>query len=235
MQVLNCLIIEDEPLAADIIRDYVEQLPGLALKGVCPDAISGMEKLRNEAIDLIFLDIHLPKLNGLDLIRSLNNNYHIILTTAYHQYALESYTLNVTDYLLKPIEFSRFVQAVNKVFTRVGQQPATEDPRQKHYFFNVDKTHVKLLADDILYVESLKDYVHIHTAVSKVITKFRIGEMEEVLNDPRFLRIHKSFIVNLDKVNAWTALTLELNGKKLPVGRTYRESVEKTLRETSNS
>ncbi|MEP7169601.1 MAG: response regulator, partial [Bacteroidota bacterium] len=159
---MNCLIVEDEHLAADVIKDYIEQVPGLKLCGICSDVFSAMEKLRDEHIDLIFLDIHLPKINGLDFIKTITGKYDIILTTAYHQYALEGFNLNATDYLLKPIEFSRFLQAVNKVFEKhksFSAVPGKKATDRKYYFFNVDKNQVKVYADEILYIESLKDYV----------------------------------------------------------------------------
>lgn len=231
MQVLNCLIIEDEPLAAEVMRDYIKQVPGLELKGWCEDAFSAMEKLRQEKIDLIFLDINLPKLNGIDLIKTLHTHYHIILTTAYHQYALDGYALDVVDYLLKPIEFNRFLQAVNKVFARHApgiQEPARQE--KKHFFFNVDKTHVKVFAEDILYIESIKDYVRIYSKEKNIVTKFRIGEMETLLKEKNFLRIHKSFIVNTGLISAYSNTQVEVGGKKLPIGRTYRKSTEETLK-----
>lgn len=230
MPALSCLIIEDEPLAVDVIRDYILQVPGLKLTGICYDAFSAMEKLRSEKIDLLFLDINLPKLSGIDFIKTLRDNYNIILTTAYHHYAFEGYELNVVDYLLKPIEFNRFLQAVNKVFARYDLKAPSTVEDTRHYFFNVDKTRVKIFAADILFIESLKDYVHIHTSEKKIITKFRIGEMEVILKDRRFLRIHKSFIVNLDKINLYSSISLELNGTRLPIGRTYRKNVEATLK-----
>jgi DNA-binding LytR/AlgR family response regulator len=223
MQALNCLIIEDEPLAAQVVSDYVAQVPGLELRGICDNAFSAMETLRGESIDLIFLDINLPKLNGIDFLKTLRGNYHIILTTAYHQYALKGYELDVVDYLLKPIEFSRFVQAVNKVFGRHGlsiEGPASRE--EKHHFFNVDKTRVKVVEQDILYIESLKDYVRIHTTQKSLVTKFRIGEMEELLKDGGFLRIHKSFIVNLSRLSSYSASQVEIGGKKIAIGRMYK-------------
>lgn len=224
MRALNCLIIEDEPLAAQVVSDYVTQVPGLELSGICDNAFSAMEKLRQDPIDLIFLDINLPKLNGMDLLKTLRGNYPVILTTAYHQYALQGYELDVVDYLLKPIEFSRFVQGVNKVFARLGLAPETKTKEEKYHFFNVDKTRVKVMEADILYIESLKDYVRIYTGDKKIITKFRIGEMEELLRDGNFLRIHKSYIVNAGKISAYSATGVEINSKKLPIGRTYRKN-----------
>jgi DNA-binding LytR/AlgR family response regulator len=223
MQALSCLIIEDEPLAAQVVSDYVAQVPGLELKGICDNAFSAMEKLRLESIDLIFLDINLPKWNGIDFLKTLRGNCHIILTTAYHQYALKGYELDVVDYLLKPIDFSRFIQAVNKVFGRRGLRvdgPASGE--EKYHFFNVDKTRIKVAEQDILYIESLKDYVRIHTTEKNLVTKFRIGEMEKLLRDGRFLRIHKSFIINLSRLTSYSASQVDIEGKKIAIGRIYK-------------
>jgi DNA-binding LytR/AlgR family response regulator len=225
MQVLNCLIVEDEPLAARVISDYVAQIPSLHLAAVCEDAFSAMEKLKQESISVIFMDINLPKLSGVDFTRILGNKYHIIFTTAYHQYALESYELNVVDYLMKPVEFSRFLQAVNKL--PIEKENSGE---KKHYFFNVDKIHVKVLSDEILYIESLKDYVRIHCPGKSIVTKFPIGELENYLGADQFLRIHKSYIVNTAKVTSYTASLLSIASLELPVGRTYREQVDKVFK-----
>jgi len=232
MQDLNCLIVEDEPLAARIIEDYISQLPGLKLKGICGDVIAAGEKLRNEKIDIIFLDINLPKINGLEFAKSINNKYSIIITTAYHQYALEGFNLNVTDYLLKPIEFSRFVQAVNKVYAQNSPKENVvnkESSERKFHFFVADKKRHKIFFDEILYVESLKDYVKIHTSEKSVVTKFQIGEIEELLKDLNFFRIHKSFIVNLDQLTAFNANEVEVGKINLPIGRTYAEHFKKQM------
>ncbi|MBL7918950.1 MAG: response regulator transcription factor [Bacteroidia bacterium] len=232
MQDLNCLIVEDEPLAAKIIEDYVSQLPGLKLKSICGDVISAGEKLRTEKIDIIFLDINLPKINGLEFAKSINNKYSIIITTAYHQYALEGFNLNVTDYLLKPIEFSRFVQAINKVYTQnssrenIGNKEIDE---RKFYFFVADKKRHKIFFDEILYVESLKDYVKVQTGERSVVTKFQIGEMEELLKGQNFFRIHKSFIVNLNHLTAFNANEIEIGKINLPIGRTYAELFKRQM------
>lgn len=230
MRVLNCLIVEDEPLAAKLISDYVEQVSFLSSAGICEDAFSALEKLRNENVDLIFLDINLPKLSGIDLIKTLKKNYSIILTTAYHQYALEGYALDVVDYLMKPIEFTRFLQAVNKVADRKGLKRGEPEKEKKHYFFNVGKTHVKVFAEDILYVESLKDYVKICTTEKNLITKFQIGAMGIFLGEDRFLRIHKSFIINTNKVLEFSASVVTVGQRRLPIGRTYKENVEAVLK-----
>lgn len=234
MQDLNCLIVEDEPLAAKIIEDYVSQMPGLKLKGICSNVILAGEKLRTEKIDIIFLDINLPKINGLEFAKSVNNKYSIIITTAYHQYALEGFNLNVTDYLLKPIEFSRFVQAINKVY---AQNPTKESvvskevTERRFHFFVADKKRHKIFFDEILYIESLKDYVKVYTIEKTVVTKFQIGEIEQLLKDLNFFRIHKSFIVNLGHLTAFNANEVEIGKINLPIGRTYAELFKRQMEE----
>jgi len=225
----NSLIIEDEPLAAEILEDYVKQVPFLQLKGVCSDAIYGMEILQKEKIDLIFLDIHLPRLKGLDFITTLKDPPDIIITTAYHEYALKGYEYNVVDYLLKPIEFNRFLQAVNKL----KQHPETNSKRldssvkeKDAAFFNVGKKKVKINLDDILYIESLKEYIRIVTPSRSILTKLQIGQAEEMLAEKNFLRIHRSFIVATDKIDAYSANDVEIRNIKIPIGRSYKELVQ---------
>lgn len=229
MQVLNCLIVEDEPLAADLLKDYIQQVQGLELKGVCENAFCAMEKLRSEKVDVIFLDINLPKLSGIDFLKTIKHHYHVVFTTAYHQFALQGYELNVVDYLMKPIEFSRFLQAVNKVFDRNGLKSEEPVNEKKHYFFNVDKKRIKVLAEDILYIESLKDYVRIFTKDKNIVTKFQIGEIEKFLQDKRFLRIHKSFVINTTQISSFTASSVEIGTATLPIGRSYKNQMENGL------
>ena len=231
MQHYKCLIVEDEPLAAEVLQDYIRQVPFLKLIKTCSDAIYAMETLKEEKIDLVFLDIHLPKLKGLDFIKSLTNPPHIIITSAYHEYALEGHELNVLDYLLKPIEFKRFLKAVNRLS---AVQEHTEDvfqkPSEREYlFFNVSKKKVKIFLDEILYIESLKEYIRVCTRQKTIITKFQLGEIEEILSKNNFLRVHRSFIVAKDKIDAFTATDVEVNGKQLPIGRSYKDAVQATL------
>lgn len=232
MQVLNCLIVEDEPLAASLIQDYISRIPGLQLNGCCEHALQAMELMRNNTIDLLFLDVNLPYLNGIDFLKTLNSRCQVVLITAYHEYAVEGFNLNVTDYLLKPVEFSRFLQAVNKVYDKLqgGKDKPIAQREEQAYFFNTDKKKIRLYAEDILYIESLKDYVRIHTAGSNIVTKFQIGELERFLNDERFIRIHKSYIINREKITAYSAAAIELGTISLPLGRTYKEWVEQRLR-----
>ncbi|HMX36661.1 MAG TPA: response regulator transcription factor [Ferruginibacter sp.] len=231
MQQYKCIIVEDEPLAAEVLQDYIRQVPFLKLIKTCSDAIYAMETLKEEKIDLVFLDIHLPKLKGLDFIKSLTNPPHIIITSAYHEYALEGHELNVLDYLLKPIEFKRFLKAVNRLS---AVQEHTEDVSQKpsereYLFFNVSKKKVKIFLDEILYIESLKEYIRVCTRQKTIITKFQLGEIEEILSKNNFLRVHRSFIVAKDKIDAFTATDVEVSGKQLPIGRSYKDAVQTAL------
>ena len=237
MQRYSCLIVEDEPLAAEVLQDYVQQVPFLELKGICVDAIYAMEFLQKEKIDLLFLDIHLPKLKGLDFVRTLKNPPSIIITSAYHEYALEGYELNVVDYLLKPIEFSRFLMAVNKL----RQSPVVNSIRQiatvnerTFMFFNVSKKRIKVYLDEVLYIESLKEYVRIFTKEKSILTKFQLGEIEELLSKGDFLRIHRSFIVARNKIDAYSATDIEIQGKQIPIGRSYKELVQSILENHSS-
>ena len=231
MNKLRCLIVEDEPLAAEVLQDYIGQVRQLELVGICEDAIYALETLRKERIDVVFLDIHLPKLKGLDFIKALKNPPQIILTTAYHQYALQGFDLAVVDYLLKPIEFSRFFQAVNKLKppeTAGGKRGAAKKERS-YRFFNVKKKKVKVYLDEIRYIESRKDYVKIHTGEQCLTTKFQLGELEAILEEAKLLRIHRSFLVSRDHISAFSATEIEVEDQKLPIGRSYKETVFKVL------
>lgn len=237
MQRYSCLIVEDEPLAAEVLQDYVHQVPFLELKGICVDAIYAMEFLQKEKIDLLFLDIHLPKLKGLDFVRTLKNPPSIIITSAYHEYALEGYELNVVDYLLKPIEFSRFLTAVNKLrlapAVNSNRSIATVNERA-FMFFNVSKKRIKIYLDEVLYIESLKEYIRIFTKEKSILTKFQLGEIEELLSKGDFLRVHRSFIVARNKIDAYSATDIEIRGKQIPIGRSYKELVQSILENHSS-
>jgi len=233
MQTYNCIIVEDEPIAAEVLEDYIRQVPFLKLKKICSDAIYAMETLQNEPIDLIFLDIHLPKLKGLDFVKTLKHPPRIIITSAYQEYALQGYELNVVDYLLKPVEFSRFLTAVNKLKQQDNNKanqpiPLAADDRA-HLFFNVNKKHVKIYLDDILYIESLREYVKITTRDKAILTKIQLGEIEEMLATNNFLRVHRSFIVSKNKIESFSPSEIEINGTQIPVGRNYKELVMANL------
>ncbi|HVG42437.1 MAG TPA: response regulator transcription factor [Chitinophagaceae bacterium] len=220
-------------MAAEVLEDYIKQVPFLQLIRTCGDAIYALEVLQSERIELIFLDIHLPKLKGLDFIKTLDNPPKIVVTSAYQDYALQGYELNVVDYLLKPIEFKRFVNAVNKARQQMevyrssdASQMATE---RAYLFFNVGKKKVKMFLDEILYIESLKEYIKIVSLNKSILTKFQLGQTEDLLKNKNFLRIHRSFIVAKDKIDAFTATDIEIRGTLIPIGRSYKEQVYENL------
>jgi DNA-binding LytR/AlgR family response regulator len=233
MQTYNCIIIEDEPLAAEVLQDYINQVPFLKLVSSCSDAFYAMETLQSFDIDLMFLDIHLPKMKGLDLIKVLQKPPKIIITSAYQEYALQGYDFDVVDYLLKPIEFSRFLKAVNRIVqtkqTVLPARPVVQPAERVHLFFNVGKKKVKVFLDEILYIESMKEYIRVNTKIKSVLTKFKLTQVEELLSENNFLRIHRSFIVAKDKIEAFSATEVELGGKRLPIGRSYKELVLRAL------
>lgn len=230
MQKYNCIIVEDEPLAAEILTDYIRQVPFLHLTHTFSDAIYALELLQSQQVDLIFLDIHLPKLKGLDFIRSLKHPPQIIITSAYQEYALQGYELNVTDYLLKPIAFGRFLMAVNKLKQPYAPAAApvaapVQTVERPYLFFITGKKKVKVWTDEIYYVESLKEYSRIFLKDRSILTKRSLQQMETLLAPHHFLRVHRSFMVAKDKIEAFTATEIDIAGKQIPIGRSYKELV----------
>ena len=234
MEKFNCLIVEDEPLAAEILQDYIGQLPFLECKNICRDAIYAMQVLQSEKIDVMFLDIHLPKIKGLDFIKTLKYPPQVIITTAYREYAIDGYELNVVDYLLKPINFNRFLAAVNKLKketpgnTRISNEVNGDTKEQ--LLINVNKKTVKVDINDILFIESRKEYIHITTSDNSFVTRVNISEISDQLPKEKFLRIHRSFVAAISKINAFSATSVEINGNAIPIGRSYREIVQQVLK-----
>src|SRR5205085_11535802 len=228
MSKLRCIIIEDEPLAAKVLVDYVAQVPFLELQGTFKDAILATEYLRSHSVDLMFLDIHLPKLKGMAFLKTLSDPPAVIITTAYHQYAVEGFELSVTDYLLKPFEFERFLVAVNKVKTaQPGKiQPGDSPESKDHLFLNVQKKKVKVLFSEIVYIESQREYIKIVTTKKEFISKMSTHEIEALLPGHLFKRIHRSFIVSVSRIESYTAEMVEVNGISIPIGRGYRDVIE---------
>ena len=228
MSKIKCIIVEDEPLAVKVLTDYISQVPFLELHGSFKDAILATDYLRSNAVDLIFLDIHLPKLKGMAFLKTLTNPPAVIITTAYHQYALEGFNLNVTDYLLKPFEFERFLVAVTRVkITQTEKHRSIEEPAEKdHLFLNVQKKKVKILFSEILYIESQREYIKIVTTKKEYISKMSTHEIESLLPANLFKRIHRSFIVSVSKIESYTAEAVEVNGISIPIGRGYKDVID---------
>ena len=227
MSKLKCIIVEDEPLAVKVLADYISQVPFLELKGSFKDAILATEFLREQTVDLIFLDIHLPKLKGMAFLKTLVDPPAVIITTAYHQYAVEGFNLNVTDYLLKPIEFERFLVAVNKVRSAHAEKEKSPDSQDKDFIFlNVQKKKVKILFSEIVYIESQREYIKIVTTKKDYISKMSTHEIESILPSNLFKRVHRSFIVSVSKIESYTAEAVEVNGISIPIGRGYKDVIE---------
>lgn len=229
MEKYNCIIVEDEPLAAEVLQRYISEVPFLELEQTCATAMDALDILNKTQIDLIFLDIHLPKLKGLDFIKTLKSPPKVIITTAYRDYAVQAFELNAVDYLVKPIEFNRFLTAVSKLFQAkpIVHLPAAVKPggERAHLFFTVSTKRVKIFLDEILYIESLKEHVRITTRTKSILTKFQLTKVEEMLKDNNFIRIHRSFIVAREKIEAFSSTEVEINNKQIPIGRSYKELV----------
>ncbi|MBK6930857.1 MAG: response regulator transcription factor [Saprospirales bacterium] len=232
----DCYIVDDEPIAIDILCAYVERLEGFRIVGTFTNPIKAFEAIHRNPAHLVFLDIQMPELTGLDLLRSLRRRPQVILTTAYREFALEGFDFDVTDYLLKPIAFERFLQAIDKFHLRAAlpgpdhtliAAGSTDDP--PYFFVRADRKSVKVYLQDILYLESLKDYVRIVTTQGKILTKETISHFEQFLPSDAFIRAHRSFIVSKDKISAISVDGLEIGQQTIPVGRMYKMAVEKTV------
>jgi two-component system LytT family response regulator len=228
MSKINCIIIEDEPLAAIVLSDYVLQVPFLELRGTFKNAILATDYLQDNAVDLIFLDIHLPKLKGMAFLKTLAQPPAVIITTAYQQYAVEGFSLNVTDYLVKPFDFVRFLTAVTKIRkVQGGTQKLKESVEGRDFIFlNVRKKKVKILFSEIVYIESQREYIKINTTKKEYVSKMSTHEIEALLPANLFKRIHRSFIVSTSKIESYTAEMVEVNGVSIPIGRGYRNIIE---------
>ena len=232
-----CLAVDDEPPALDVLKKYIMSVHNLELAGTCADAVEALNFLRQQTIDLLFLDIQMPHLLGTDLMRTLKKPPKVIFTTAFRKYAVEGFDLNAVDYLLKPISFERFLKAVNKVMETSLKVTDNNDiiydqqNNSQNLFINLraDRKNLKILLDDILYIESLKDYIKVVTTTKNIITKQSISSLEEALPRNNFIRIHRSFIVAVNKIESFTSDTIEVAKHELPISRMYRHEVEKFL------
>jgi two-component system, LytTR family, response regulator len=228
MSKIRCIVIEDEPLAVKVLADYIAQVSFLELQGTFKNAMLAIDFLRENQTDLIFLDIHLPKLKGMAFLRTLSDPPAVIITTAYHEYAVEGYELNVTDYLLKPFSFERFLVAVNKVNATRSPIKNTIEPEEikDFIFLNVQKKKVKILFSEILYIESQREYIKVVTTKNQFLSKISTGEVEELLPSSLFKRIHRSFIISIARIDSYTAEYVEVSGVSIPVGRDYKDVVK---------
>jgi DNA-binding LytR/AlgR family response regulator len=224
---IKCIIVEDEVLAQNVIQSHLQKVDRFELVGVCNNALEAKEVLNKQEVDLIFLDIQLPGMTGLNFLRSLANPPLVVLTTAYAEYALESYEFNVIDYLLKPISFERFSKTVNKIVEgRLFTQPKEKDNLSTdHIFIKSNSKFFKVNFSEVIYIESMKDYLRIHTPEYKLVTHQTMNDMEKILPAKQFIRVHKSYIVAIARIKSIYGNSVEMENATIPIGINYKEKV----------
>jgi DNA-binding LytR/AlgR family response regulator len=229
---INCVIIDDEPLAREGLANYVREVDFLNLSGICENPLELLPLIDRQVADLIFLDIQMPKMNGIDFLKILQKPPIVVITTAYHSYALEGFQLNVLDYLLKPITFERFFKAAAKAkdYQRLLTKPVPGDqqnaaPEEDYFFIKCGSKYEKILFEDILYVEGMQNYVNIYTSKGKFVTMLSLKNLEENLDQRSFIRVHKSFIVAINKIDGIEGNEIFLQTSRIHISRNYREQV----------
>lgn len=233
---ISCLAVDDEPPALDVLRRYISSVQALELVSTCSDAVEALNFIRQRSVDLIFLDIQMPQILGTDFLRTLKKPPKVIFTTAFRKFAIEGFELDAVDYLLKPISFERFLKAVNKVMDASlnGTLSVEVEPRKKsidnYIYLRSDRKMIKVALADILYIESIKDYIKVIATSGTVITKQSISSIEETLPKEMFIRIHRSYIVALNKVESYSNELVWVGKAELPISRMYRHEVEKILK-----
>ena len=229
---VNCLIIDDEPLAINVIKNHIKEIDNLNVIDTFNSAIDALSFMKSNTVDLIFLDINMPLLDGLDFIKSLDKKPMIVITTAYSEYAIKTYELEVLDYLMKPISFPRFLKAVNRAFKEINSNLTSnlKVAKRAHIFIKVDKKKMqKIYLDEILIIESLRDYLKITTISNKYIIHSTLSSFTEKLPSNNFIRIHRSFTIAIDKIEAVQGNSVEIDGVKYVIGRSYIEHVKNRI------
>ncbi|MFN8256052.1 MAG: LytTR family DNA-binding domain-containing protein [Bacteroidales bacterium] len=226
--VYTCIIVDDEPLAIEVIKSHVEKLKLFRIAGECSNAIEAFQILTAEKVDLMFLDIQMPGVKGTDFLKSLLNPPKVILTTAFRDYALEGYDLNVVDYLLKPIPYERFIKAIDKFLILEPRKNANLQSEQFIYL-NINKKIHKIQMNEIVYVESIKDYLSIHTISGEIVAKHTLSAFEDLLPIDEFVRVHRSFIISISKIKGFNSQTIEVGNKEIPIGPNYQAKVFEKL------
>lgn len=229
----RCVVVDDEPIAREIIESFIEKTPNLKLLGSFQNAVEVLNFEQKHNVDLYFLDINMPEINGLSLAKIINKKAHIIFTTAYRDYAIDGFNLNVVDYLLKPIAFDRFLQAIEKLPKESQLVKANFNQEQKSDFLFIrsERKMIKVSFNDILYIESLSDYIKIYLHNEVIVTRETISNINDKLPQNLFIRIHRSYIISIDKIHSYTNEFIEVSKKALPISRSYKESVLQKLAE----
>lgn len=233
---IRCLLVDDEPPALKVLQKHLSLVQGFEVVAQCNNALEALEIIQNKTIDLIFLDIKMPHLSGIDFLKSLANPPKVILVTAYREFALESYDLDVVDYLLKPVSFERFMKAISKIKINnkdnILNQPNeyVQNP-DSFIYLKVDKSMQKILLNDITYIESIKDYIKIFLTNNKtILANHSISNVENLLSAHRFLRVHRSYIISITKITRYTTLAVHLNDVEIPIGRLYKQQVMEAIK-----
>ena len=222
MDKYSCIIIEDEPLALEKTKDFVNKVPFLNLTATFDNALTGLTYLNNNKVDLLFLDINMDELTGIELLESSNINSQVIITTAYQEYALKGYELQITDYLLKPFSFNRFLQAVNKAQENLSQR--TTDKQVDFIFVKTENRLVKIMLNEIVYIEGMRDYLRIHTSNKKIMTLQSFNELEQLIPAHLVCRVHKSYMVAVNKIESIERSRIKIADQIIPVSETYKEA-----------
>ncbi|HEY0743314.1 MAG TPA: LytTR family DNA-binding domain-containing protein [Chryseosolibacter sp.] len=232
MKPIQCLLVDDEPPSLEILRTYISNTPGLQIAGECHHAVAAFEFLQSHSVDLILLDMNMPRMTGMDFLRALKNPPKVIITTAYRDFAVDGYELGAVDYLLKPFSLDRFWKAIQRIQTDTGHpapSPTQHLQEERSIYVRSDRKMVKVPVLEILYVESLKDYVKIVLKDRQIITKQTITAIEEMLPEKDFARVHRSFIVSLRKVDSYSPSSAFLGKTEIPIGPLYRQQVRGKL------
>jgi len=238
----RCLIIDDEPLGIKLVKAHLDRLESFEVVGECKSALSAIEYLRTEKIDLLFLDINMPEISGIDFLKTISDPPYVIITTAYREYAIEGYELDVVDFLLKPISFERFLKAINRYCNRTRTRISTsqtgnnsvETDERKYVYIQDGKNTFKLFYDDIIYFEGYGEYVKVITINKNYLVRDSLAEFEHRLSSDFFLRIHKSYLINIRKILGFSTTNIMVKNHELPIGRVYREKVMKVLKSNTS-
>jgi DNA-binding LytR/AlgR family response regulator len=236
---IKCFVLDDEPLASELMTDYIGRLPDLELVGVSNSPTQALSFLQQTQVDILFLDIHMPRLTGFDILRPLSYRPKVIFTTAFREFALDSYEFDAIDFLIKPVSFERFLQAVGKVYRflpPVNLPSENTEPAKstkEYQYFKVDKEMVKINLEDIYWIESIKDYVKINTVSGIMVSYLRMNYLEEKLPKEKFVRIHKSYIISTEHIQAISSTYIRINNYEIPIGRFYKARLDEILRKTN--
>ena len=228
---LRCLLVDDEPPALKVLRVHISQISGLEIVGQCKNALEAMDVLHKQPVDLMFLDIKMPKMLGTNFLRSLSNPPKVIITTAYREYAVDGFELDVADYLLKPISFERFLKAIDRLKRVTGENSLAETKQhsskpEAFVYLKAEKAMQKIFVNDITYIESFKDYVKLYFDNGKyLLVKQSIKAIENLLSEHNFIRVHRSYMVSVPRISGYTNMTIQLSSTEIPIGRLYKQSV----------